>query len=196
MNLARSFRKGAVTWRNAADCVCIALGLRRNVATRLRPVLDSAAMSKNGDFHDFYTQCRGWSIHLIRTYPTFDDIEAVIAASIWEHYSSGVDDEREMFRRVRVDVRRHVRTEARQSDIRQRLRHSEDHSRISSRNDEIDDALDAIATVQRLAKIDVPAAVRPWVEHVSAEVKVPIPHAQRMAGRRWAENARKVLANA
>jgi len=166
------------------------------MATGLHPVLDSASMSKNGDFHDFYAQCRGWSLHLVRTYPTFDDIESVIAVSIWEHYSAGVDDEREMFRRVRVDVRRHVRTEARQSDIRKALSHVDSHGANRNRNDAINDAIDAISTSQRLAKLDVPDAAAAWVEHVSAAVRVPIPAQQRMAGLRWARTARKALVDA
>ena len=194
MSRNRKIRKRVVTWCQASHRNRKWRFWRCQLAASWHVVLDDTAMANHSDFQDFYEQCSAWRKHMQRTFPTFSDIDAEIQLSMWEHYSNGVTNEQEMFRRVSVDVRRYVRGEARQSAIACRLRELQpDTMFFNGEDDRICQLVEAVTNTQRLAKVAVPDAAQAWVVHASAATFSPISGAERMAGRRWAKRARKAL---
>lgn len=193
MSRPEQTRNRSLTWCQTPNWTRILSELGCQLATSWQAVLDAAHMDSHNTFNEFYDQCVGWRTHLCRSFATFSDIEAVIGLSMWEHFSRGVTDERVMFRAVSVDVRRYVRQEARQNNIGRRLRF-EATNQIAT--DAISDAIVRLGVAQQLANVDVPAKAQAWAQHALSDTPHPISDAERIAGRRWAATARKVLADA
>lgn len=196
MSCAERIRKGALTWCQTPNWGRIGRWAGCQLAASWRTVLDAAQMASTNTFTDLYNQCSTWRKHLHRSYPKFPDINEVIDCAMWEQFCNGITTEREMFRAVTVAVRRHVRSEIRQWKVAERCADELFRSMPTSGVEQIDAAIDRLGIAQQLAVVPVPAQARAWAERASHDDAQLISDAERMAGRRWAITARKVLANA
>ena len=197
MRMRRDFRKGALSWCQALTGKRIAGFWQRRLAALWHVVSDARLMSNNDTYSDFErlaARCEAWIRHLKRTWSRFDDVDAEIQLSMWQHYSQGVREERDMFRLVSNDVRRFCRREKRQWNIVTRLCEKTPTDPTYHSETEIE-IVDRLGNAQMVAKLSIPTKARPWVDS-QCGVGPMVSPSERMAGRRWANQACKVLAHA
>ena len=195
--MQQDFRKSAVSWCQARSGRRIASFWQCRLAALWQVVSDARVMSNNdtySDFKAFADRCEAWIRHLKRTWSSFDDIDAEIQLSMWQHYSQGVCEERDMFRLVSNDVRRFCRREMRQWDIAVRLS-TQTRTAVDYALDPGTQVVEQLGNAQLVAKLSIPAKAQPWVDN-QCGVGATVSPSERMAGRRWANQARKVLAHA
>ena len=79
-------------------------------------------MTDNRDFAELLQRLDRRIRFLTQRWWFDDDIGAEAALSLWQHVVDGVSDDRELCRRMDLDVRRYARSETRQRSIPDRLR--------------------------------------------------------------------------
>jgi hypothetical protein len=145
-------------------------------------------MTDNRDFAELLVRFER-PIKLLTWRWCFDeDIASEAALSLWEHVVDGVIDERELCRRMDVEVRRYARRETTQRSIPDRPRSL---ARPNDTTAEFDQVIARVDAERACSQLDVPSQAAAWVDHVIDRAARPITAAERMAGLRWGNVERK-----
>ncbi len=183
-----------LTWCQATKTTRIGARWQCQLAASWRRVSSPGVMHTNTTtrtaFDDVYDRMSRWRRWMIRRYPTFDDVAAVIDESLWEQHVAGITDDRTMMRTAENAVRRHVRQEVRFTAVRQHL-----NAQLSTEVlDSVEDRV--VATVDArdcLGRIEIPPRAWTWLQrHDRTGSLSP---SDEIYGRRWAARTRKELAS-
>jgi hypothetical protein len=148
------------------------------------------AMTDTKDFMDLLSRLSPM-LGLLERRWTFDaDIRSEATLSLWRHFVSGVSEPRQLARLIDIDVRRHVRREMTQRLISARLR---SRARFDAIEDDVERLTARLDALRACEAIEVPPGARAWVERVRFDTSTTLTPAERMAGRRWSERARRKL---
>ena len=147
-------------------------------------------MSDPTDFNELLIQVDPAVRHLARRWSFDPEIVAEAHLSLCCHYSEGLRDVSQLLRLVDNDVRRYVRSEARQWSIKKRLRA---HALTDPPEGEIEHLVDVIDARQQASLLEIPERARAWIDWKTGQSAIGISNAQRTYGRRWAKRARRAL---
>lgn len=147
-------------------------------------------MSKHDEFLELLQRLERQIRFLLRRWSFDPDVASEACLSLWTHFIDGVTDEDELLRRLDTDVRRYVRRETVQRSLRDGLR----CAALTAR--EADDAerlVSSLAARQIVETLTIPDRALPWAERAAGNVARSLTPAERMHGRRWAEQTRRRL---
>ena len=198
MGAAEEIRKRVLTWCQVTKSASSCTRWRCHLAAIWQAVSSPGAMSTTTttptttttEFDAVYRRLIRWRHWMIRRYPTFEDVGAIIDESFWAQHLDGVTEDQRLIRTAEIAVRRHVRSECRMTDLRGRLMEIVKNDPQESIEERV---VESVAASQCVRRIDIPPRAWTWLQR--DQQPGTLSAADESYGRRWAARTRKELAH-